>query len=424
MSSEQTATPHTATPESVREVNRAILLGLTRRFEPLSRAELSRRSGIFPSSVSRIVEGLIEDGLLTEERAVPTGRGKVPMLLRIRDEYFQVLGIHIQPVETTVAFAGFSGEIHRTWSFPTPPDPAEFIPAASRMIRSIAQEVRPPEGGIRHIGIGVPGFVDAAEGRITSVSTLLDYSLFPLASELHRATGIPVSIDNDCNLGALSELRRMQSRQDAAKRDFLFVSIGDYGVGAGLILGGELYRGHDSRFAAEVGHIIVDVNGPPCSCGRRGCLEKYIANTATWRRYKPRAAFSRDGFREMLRDAADGKAKAAAAVRETARYIALAASNLTSVLNPAEIVLAGEITEAFPLICEAVETLFRSPFTKVNMRRSLWPREAPLLHGAVCLALSRATPTLAFGMGVDTGSQRPNSGIQCPPPQGGVLRQP
>jgi len=390
------ATLQTATPESVREVNRSILLGLTRRLEPVSRADLARRSGIFPSNVSRIVEGLLAEGLLTEERAVPTGRGKVPMLLRIRDDYFPVLGINIQPALTTVAFAGFSGHIHRTWTFPTPPDPKAFVGQAGRLIDAIRAEIEPAAGAIRHIGVGAPGFVDAKAGVITCVTALLPYSGFPLGPELARRTGIPVSVDNDCNLGALSELRRVEARN--GPRDFLFLSVGDSGVGAGLILDGKLYRGHDARFAAEVGHVIVETDGPPCHCGRRGCLEGFISNTATFRRYRPKAPFSRAGFERMLEAAAAGEPRAIKAIAVTARYIALAASNITSILNPAEIVLAGEITEAFPVICEAVETLFRSPHAKVTMRRSWSPREVPLVHGTVCLAISAAVPTPAFGL--------------------------
>jgi predicted NBD/HSP70 family sugar kinase len=361
---------YTATPESVREVNRLILLGLLRRHQPISRADLSRRSGIFPSNVSRIVECLIEEGLLTEQRAKPSGRGKVPMLLRIRDDYFPVVGIYVQPSETTLAFAGFSGEIQKTWSIPTPSDPQVFCQEIRRMLGPIRNGMKLGARAIRHIGVGVPGFVDAARGVITCVTTLPAYSGYPLAKELERHTGIPVSIDNDCNLGALSELWRQQAHAEGAQSDFLFLSIGDYGVGAGLILRNMLYRGHDSCFAAEVGHIIVDSAGPQCTCGRTGCLETFISNAATWKRYRPRTPFHRRRFHELLQAADNQEPRAVAAIEETARYIALAASNLTTILNPAEIVLAGEIAEAFPLIHRAVDTLFLSPHARVNLRRS------------------------------------------------------
>ncbi|MEN6532872.1 MAG: ROK family transcriptional regulator [Bryobacteraceae bacterium] len=393
----------TATPESVREVNRVILLRLMRRYQPVSRADLARRSGIVQSSVSRIVEQLIGEGVLAEERGVPVSRGKVPMLLRLRDDYFQVLGIHIQPLQTTVAFAGFNGNIHNTWSFPTPQSPRKFIDESCKVIREIQRSVDLAPGGIRHIGVGVPGFIDCGAGKITAVSSLPEYSAFPLAAEFQAQAGIPVSIDNDCNLGALSELRRAEGREEGCERDFIFVSVGDYGVGAGLVLGGELYRGHDLRFAAEVGHMIMNVDGPKCSCGRHGCLETYISNSATFSRYKPRTLFRRDRFAEMLRAAADGEPRAVKAVEETACHIALAVSNIASVLNPAEIVIAGEITEAFPMISDALESRFQSPYASARIRRSWWPREAPLLHGAVWLAIDQAVTTPVFGVLPDSG---------------------
>lgn len=87
-----------------------------------------------------------------------------------------------------------------------------------------------------------------------------------------------------------------------------------------------------------------------------------------------------------------------AAIQETANYIALAATNIVTILNPAEIVLAGKITEAFPLIRRAVDTLYLSPYARVTSRRSWSAREVPLIHGAVCLAVSQAIKTPVFGM--------------------------
>lgn len=388
--------PQTATPESVRVVNRAVLLSLVRKLQPVSRADLARRSGIFPSNVSRIVETLLEEGLVTETRAKPSGRGKVPMMLRIRDEYFQVLGVNVSSSQTTIAFAGFNGKIHQTWAFPTPPAPKAFVRELSRWVKTIQHERGLPAGSIKHIGIGAPGFVDVAAGRITCVTALLPYSQFPLAEEIKRATGIPVSLDNDCNLGALSELRSAQSRDGAAQRDFLFLSVGDHAIGGGLVIGGMLYRGHDSRAAGEVGHMIVDVDGPQCSCGRFGCLQMFACNTATWSRYKPRTPFSREHFNEMLLATQNGDGRAAKAVQETARVLALAASNIMSVVNPSEIVLAGDITEAFPAIHHAFETMYRSPYAAVAVRRSRLAREASLLHGTVCLALDNSVPGAVF----------------------------
>lgn len=388
--------PRTATPESIRIVNRAVLLRLVRKLQPVSRADLARRSGIFPSNVSRIVESLLGEGLLTETRAVPNGRGKVPMMLSIRDEYFQVLGVNVTSTHTTVAFAGFNGEIHQTWTFPTPPVPKEFVRELARWVKTIQRERGLPADSIKHIGIGAPGFVDTATGRITCVTALLPYSQFPLAREVTRATGIPVSLDNDCNLGALSELRSAQNQDGSPKQDFLFLSVGDHAVGGGLVIDGALYRGHDSRAAGEIGHMIVDVNGPQCSCGRYGCLERFVSNTATWNRYKPRSLFTRERFNDMLRDAANGEPKAAKAVADTARYLALAASNIMSVVNPSEFVLAGDITEAFALLKHAFAVDFRSPYIEMAVRRSRLARDASLLHGAVCLALDHSEPGTVF----------------------------
>jgi len=388
----------TATPASVRDVNKSILLNLIRVHQPISRAALSRHTGIFRSNVSRIVDELIQDGVVTERPGKPGGRGRLPVHLELRNECYQVLGVFIQPLQTRIAFAGLSGIIQKTWTLPTPQTPAEFVKQLERALQTIRQDkLVASRPAIQRVGIAVPGLIHYDSGRILWAPALEKYSGFPLAEELAKRIGIPVSADNDCNLGALSELWLSQAVERQPLNDFVFLSIGDLGVGGGIVADGKLYRGHDSGFVAEFGHMIVDPNGRKCGCGRSGCWELYISNKATWQLYKPRRHFEAGCFSDLLANAEQGDPRAIAALETTARHIALGASNIVFALNPSLIVLAGQITGVWPLIHKTIASAFWSPRIKTVVRPARLAAEDSLLHGAVWLALSGAYRIPQFG---------------------------
>jgi predicted NBD/HSP70 family sugar kinase len=123
-----------------------------------------------------------------------------------------------------------------------------------------------------------------------------------------------------------------------------------------------------------------------------------VCNEAVWQRYKPRIPFQSERFSELIAAADHGENRAREVLNETARYIALGAANITFALNPAEIVLAGKITEAWPLVKKVVEAEFSARRFKTSLRRSWFERETPLLYGAVHLAISKAFLKPKFGM--------------------------
>jgi Transcriptional regulator/sugar kinase len=376
----------TATTGSVRDINRSILLNLVRSEQPISRADLSRRTGMFRSNVSAIIDQLVDEGMLTEERPLHAGRGRVPTHLRLNDSAYPVVGVYVQPATTLVAFAGLNGALNKTWSFPTVQQPVPFVQELRRTISKIQREMRVDR--LQRIGIAFPGFVNAKTGRIKFSPGLPEFSGYSLRDEMQRKIGVPVCADNDSNLGALSELWLRKADEHEGPVNFVFISIGESGVGSGAVLDGQLYRGHDSQFAVEFGHMIVDPKGEKCSCGRSGCWERYIRNKAAWKRYKPKTAFHKERFIEFVQAARSGDPAAVAALRETASYIALGVSNIAFALNPGALILAGEITDAWDVIREPIEAVFQSLRAGTVLRRARLERELPHLHGAICLALN------------------------------------
>ncbi|MFL6416487.1 MAG: ROK family transcriptional regulator [Bryobacteraceae bacterium] len=378
----------TATPSSVREVNRAIMLDLIRRRQPISRADLARITGVFRSSVSDIVDELLDQKLVLEERHLQQrGRGRVPMNLRLNDENCRVMGLNIRPSYSQIGCSGLSGVIQQSLYFPTPSSPKKLIAAISQAASKLCKAGAHTFDRYERVGIAVPGHVDARTGEILWTPTHPELNHFPVTRAIEDALGIPALADNDCNLGALSEL--WLSNRDG-NADFIFLNLSDYGVGAGVVINGEIYLGHDSRFAAEVGHMIVESDGLPCRCGRNGCWEMYVSNDATYKRLEPASTFSEEAFEKMLSSARRGNKRACRALEETVHYLSVGVSNIRYLFNPSEIVVAGRITEVWNLIQQTLTRQCSGSRALPKLRPARMSADDSLLHGAVCLAL-RAT---------------------------------
>jgi len=377
----------TATPATIRVVNRSIILNLIRTYQPISRAQLSDLTGIHRSNVSSIVEEILADGLLIEEQSSPTGRGRVPTLLSLRPGGFLAAGISIRSTHTTLLVADLSGEPKARREFRTPRMPQALMDRLREAFDEILPAKSKDRQDIHHISVSVPGLANLERGDIVWLPSLRHYSGFPLRAEIEALTGVPTSVRNDCDLGAIAE--QWHSDETPQPRNFVFLEVGDVGVGAGIMMNGELCTGHDSTFAGEFGHMVIDPNGPPCDCGRRGCWELYVCDRATWERYEPNLDYTAARFDALLEAARAGEEKAVATLRETARFLSLGISNIAFALNPKTVILAGRITELWDLVREPLEAGFSSPRVKFYIRPSRRAAEDLFLEGAVSHALGR-----------------------------------
>lgn len=387
----------TAKPSSIREVNRSIVLELIRRRQPVSRAELARLTGIFRSSMSDIIDELLAEDLVTEQRATPSQRGRVPFSLRLNDAGYRVLGLNIRPAYSQIACAGLSGRIEKSVTIPTPRSSARLVQAVAQTIVRLREDLGLRKETFRRMGIAVPGHVDVTNGSILWTPTHEELNGYPIAEEICKHTGISAVVDNDCNVGALSELWLSTELERDVSADFVFLNISDFGAGAGALIRGEIFLGHDAHFAGEVGHMVVEPDGILCRCGRHGCWERYVCNDATWRRVHPDVPFSVDRFEQMLAAALSGSAKELTSLRETAKYLSLGVSNIGFVFNPAAISVAGRITAVWDLIRDDVERLYGSPHLNHSIRPARLSADDSLLHGAVCLAVRDVFAGPKFG---------------------------
>lgn len=388
-------TLHTATPSMVRDVNRSIVLNLIRIHQPISRARLSELTGIFRSNISDIVKDLLDRRLLIEKRAEPISRGRVPFHLYLNQNGFHVVAASIRASETTVALAGLTGGFLDRIAFPTPERPAAVVDRIALEVRRLRLHFRLSPASAR-VGVSVPGLVDGESGLIRWSPALPQYSNFDIAEALEHRTGLPTTAENDSNLAALAELSFAEAEANHL-RDFVFLEIGDVGVGGGIVINRALYRGHDHALSAEFGHMVVESGSPKCSCGRFGCWELFVCNQATLRRYSPHLDYSAESFDRFLESLDSGEAASVAAIGETARYLSVGVSNIAFALNPQVIIVAGRLTQAWRFIEPVILQQLDSTKLRVTVQTARYNSEELFLHGAVRLALNRLFAHRAVG---------------------------
>ncbi len=375
-----------AQPSSVREINRVIVLNLIRLHQPISRNDLAKQARIHCSNVSEIVDELLREGLLCEERAMPRGRGRVPYLISLNGTAILALSIDIRYSTTYIALGGLGGDLQHTTSIPTPHQPTAFV---SALLRALERDVmiQPHLGrGIRQIGVSVPGWVRPTTGEVLWVPSIPSYSGYPLQAELERRLSAQVVLENNTRLGALAELWMEEKADGNPIRNFAFVLVGDMGVSAGVVQQGKLYHASGDGVSGEFGHMVIDSEGPRCRCSRRGCWQTFIADRATWHRYQPHRRFNSSSFAELLSAVRRHDASALRALSETARYLALGLVNIALTLDPGTVILAGEVTQAWPLIEPHWQRELALVKVPLQVRRARLPLDELLLRGGILLA--------------------------------------
>ena len=365
----------------------------------MPRVQVAKDLGVSPASVTTISSELIEAGLIEEvavRRDEDAGRGRPAVSLGVRADAYHVAGMKISDREHTAVIVDFAGRLIADDVVPRQPGPMT-LRSMLEVVETLLDRVCAKAGMDRHalsgLGIGVPGFVDCAEGTVFWSSVLAERAV-PLAGAASARLGLPVHVDNDANLVALAELWFGAGR---SLSDFAVVTI-EHGVGMGFVMNHRIYRGAQ-RVGMELGHMKVQLDGALCRCGQRGCLEAYIADYALAREavtalnWGHREAQSLGVLLESLFDHAKaGNATARSIFRRAGRYLAVGLSNVINLFDPALIILSGERMRYDYLY--ASETLAEITDLTINTGRPRTPIEihawGDLLwaHGAAALALS------------------------------------
>jgi predicted NBD/HSP70 family sugar kinase len=373
---------------TIRDINRQIVLNYVREREPISRAEIARETNLQRSTISAIVEALTEEGLVEEVGEGESTGGRRPTLLRLRTKGAIAIGVAITPTCTTVATSDLAGRIVEQKEFLTDPDPDKTLGDVISLVREF---IAKNKGSIEAVGVSLPGLVDPATGSAIYVP-YFKWRDIPVSRMISAAIGLPVIIDNDANAVALAELWFGRPEVSDA-RDFILVLVAE-GVGTGIIFDGQVYRGQRGA-AGEFGHMVIGAQAPvPCSCGNRDCWEAFSSERAALARYLKLSNVGDPAtfdFRKLVDQALSGEANARGALIDTARCLGVGISNLVVGFSPEAVVVGGEIARAWSLVESALtETIEHSVRRGLPSARILPSTlgEKPTLRGALSLVLA------------------------------------
>ena len=336
-----------ASSEVVRDINRRIVLNLIRTRQPISRADLSRVSGLQRSTISLIVEQLIEENWVLEG---PTGRlprGRRPTFLRLNDERV-IIGVDIRPLQTTVALADANGKFISQETVATSPN---WKVALAGLIDSILRMKKACRGKmIEGIGISLPGRFDQTSDRLVFAPNLA-WRDVDLRNPIVQETGLEVELENAANACVLAAVWFDHMEE---VRNLVVVTVSE-GIGTGVLANGQLVRGLNGM-AGEFGHVPLDLQGPVCGCGSRGCWEVFASNRAALRYYLAEGGEPGGlSFPDLLSRAEQGDTRAARALETMAHYLGRGMRMIVAGLAPERIVVVGDLTRSWHRFGSAIE---------------------------------------------------------------------
>jgi predicted NBD/HSP70 family sugar kinase len=372
-----------ASSEIVRDINKRVVLNLLRERQPISRADLARASGLQRSTISLIVEELIEEQWIIEGPTARLPRGRRPTFLRLNEER-AIIGVDVRPTQMTVALSDVNGAFTSREVIPTPAHAEAGIAALTGSILRLKNTCgnRKIEG----VGVSLPGRLHRDSSRLAFAPNL-KWDGVDIRKPLEHATGLDVQLENAANACVLAAVWFDHTRC----RNLVVVTVSE-GIGTGVLVNGQLAKGF-SGLAGEFGHIPLDPHGPECSCGSRGCWEVFGSNRAALRYYsEPTPADANLTFSDLMSRADQGDSKAANALNRMALSLGQGMRMVVAGLDPEEILMVGDLTRSWhrfgPVILGEVKSQV--------LRGGTVPRIVPVheggmarLRGTVALVLQK-----------------------------------
>lgn len=353
-----------ATPQQTKEHNQRLVLKLIYDQGETSRAEIARLTKLTRTTVSSIVAELIENKLVIEAGPAPSAGGKPPTRLMIDEDAFYCICADLGSQGFSGAVVNLRGQlIHRV---DLPIENSDGETALELVYQLIDSLIDLAESPLLGIGIGTPGLMDAQKGIIRNAVNL-DWRDLPLGDLLAARYKLPVYIANDCQAAALGEYTFGGNRNGSS---LIVIKLGR-GIGAGIVLNGELFFG-DGYGAGEIGHIAVRESGERCMCGNYGCLETVASIRAILKRAQLIYKENPDSFlhlyastheqvntKAMLKACQAGDQDICQMLNEASSYLGSAVANLVGALNIQHIEIAGDDLYLEPEFIENVRLQVR-----------------------------------------------------------------
>jgi glucokinase-like ROK family protein len=343
----------------MREFNESLVLNLIRQAGHISRADIAKRLHLSRSTVSSIINDLIAKNLVREVGAGHSQGGRRPILLEFNGQAGYVVGVDVGATHILVLLTDLQAQSVVRLEEPFDVEEGPEV-GLERIIGLIEQAVEKAAVGmdcVVGVGIGIPGPLNYATGKTIFPPIMPGWHDIPLRDRLHKRLGKPIHLDNDANLGAIAEYWWGAGR---GARNVAFVKVGT-GVGCGLILEGKIYRGEIGS-AGEIGHAVIDEDGPPCRCGSAGCLEAMASAPAIVQAFRQETTDTNKGqvtILDLIQAARDGDNTAQRILAQAGRRIGTALTSLVNLFNPGIIVIGGGVARAGPFFLDPLRETVR-----------------------------------------------------------------
>ncbi len=348
-----------------RENNLSLILRTLFHEKDTTRVKLAEETGLTQASITKIISGLIDKGIISEKESIGSGVGRKAILLHFNAERYYCCGVRLNRNYISCAVFNMQGEIR--YSSQCSISREDGVEAAMEQMKSIISNVlKQASVSVVAIGMAVPGPFNYLTGRISLMSGFPGWNAINLRKELEEHFSLPVFIEHDANCGAMAELW-YSSRP--AESNMLYVCA-DRGIGAGIVIDSQIYHG-GFGYAGEVGHSTLNIFGPKCECGNRGCLELYGSNAALENQYAQEHYDPDDDDPSSIRKSAEeilklvriGDPSARQAYRKTVSFLCTGIVGIINTLNPDTVVFADKIIEGGPLFLETAKDTFSRRLT-------------------------------------------------------------
>jgi glucokinase-like ROK family protein len=350
--------------QHVKSVNKHTALDLI-RFSPggVSRAELARKMGLTRAAVTAIANDLLLTGIIREAGGIIAHSGRPPVVLEIEPSSGYVVGIDFGASHLAILIADLGAHILEEIEIgiDIQEGPEACINKADRLLHDLLKNVGREMDEILAIGVGVPGPIVSKAGMVLAPPIMPGWDRFPIRETLEKMWGCSISLSNDAELGALGEWAAGAGR---GEQNLAYIKIGT-GIGAGLLLEGQIYRGVTGS-AGEIGHLTIEENGPLCACGNHGCLEAIAGGRAIAQqaqeaaRHEKRTQLANIKPIESItaRDVASaarlGDLVSQQILTRAGTYVGIAIAGVVNMFNPGMVIIGGGVAQSGDILLEPI----------------------------------------------------------------------
>jgi glucokinase-like ROK family protein len=348
---------NTSIDSFLRKRNVVSILNILNRAQTISRAELARRTNMTPATISNLITRLEKSGMVQQIGPGESTGGRKPQLLQFKSDAFHLMGVDIGLAKVHAIISDLHGNIieERRIEIAESDNAKTIVTRLKSVVTDLLDGGLIAREGIKGIGVSYPGLVNPETGIGMVSPNRPELNDLPVVKLLNTVSGLPVFLQND---GACMTLGQARFGHGRDARNMIGLLLG-YGIGSGIIIGGELYRGM-TAMTAEFGHITVVPNGPTCGCGNQGCLEVMASAAAIAQNARRIVRAGRDAAlleqvggdvslitsKNVDRAAREGDAAALEIMLQAAWFIGIALADIVNILDPELIVIGGGMSGA------------------------------------------------------------------------------